>query len=190
MNLKDILDLLTAVGTCAAVIVALYVSLAASRASSRLASVRAGLVAARHLQELETLENRARSLTNGLSTLEQNFRTRPTLDVMIDERWLRSLDAINADLLIELAPIPRHAAGRLGRAVGAFAYVANQIAMVQKNNMWPVWDADTRERMVVRWLDLCASHITPLQLAIEQCIKAAEEQAPDFTAEEVGNEPG
>jgi hypothetical protein len=178
------LDALAVVGTWGAVYVALRLSRAATKKTEQDAEARAGLVAARHLAHLQNLHSGARTLSAALIAYRESMATSPALRIPLPSSWLENLRAVDLDVLAQLLPLPNYCASRIGKAIGELIAIIGQMEAMQ--GTWRSQNAPLRAAWLDKWSARAGSTAVNLQIAIEECAKAAKTHAPDFSATELG----
>ena len=183
-KLKYGLDTLAVIGTWGAVVVALVLSRSASRKSAREAEARAGLVAARHLAHLQNLYSGARTLGTALRVSRESMSNSPALHIPLPTSWLENMNDMDLEVLAQLLPLPNHCASRIGKAIGELVAIIGQ--MTAQQGVWRSQNQPLRAAWLDKWSARAETTAMNLQIAIEECAKAAKTHAPDFTAAELG----
>ncbi|WP_418131524.1 hypothetical protein [Variovorax sp. 278MFTsu5.1] len=178
------LDTLAVVGTWGAIVVALHLSRAATKKAAREAEARAGLVAARHLAHLQSLYSGMKTLGTATRTFREGMSTSPELPIPLSKSWLENTRSIDLDVLSQLLPLPNYCASRIGKAMGDLIAIVEE--MKGQQEVWRGMNAPMRAAWLDKWSARADTTAVTLQIAIEECAKAAKTHAPDFTATELG----
>lgn len=176
-------EALSAIGTLAAVAVALWFSVQSMRATGRVEKDRAQLVAARMLSPISALERKASSLFgwfcfNDGEAADQQVKT------LLD---LKELDvmakAISVEDLYPLLHLESHAAKRAARALGLIQTFSGEAIAMLAHRSWA--NVALREPYFKRWRAMLSEIKDHLAVAVSACEAAASTGAPRPTAEEI-----
>ncbi|WP_438301356.1 hypothetical protein [Pseudomonas sp. NMS19W] len=176
-------DMWSAIGTLAAVAVALGVSGHAAYVSRRADKDRAELVAARMLSPITALEQKASYLFAWFCFNDEE----PADGHMNALRGIQELDvmanAISIDDLYPLLLLKSHAAKRSARALGLIqSFSADAVATISHHS-WS--DSGRRKVHYERWVVMLSEIKDHLAIAALACESAASTGAPRPTAEEI-----
>ncbi|MDD2056568.1 hypothetical protein N5D52_25035 [Pseudomonas sp. GD03860] len=171
-------DALSAIGTMAAVIVALWVSVQSIFANRSLNRDRAQLAAARMLSPLLALDRKA-----GFIGLRFGFRHLDEHDV--DQSALKALEelqgickSISIDDLYPLLPLPRHAAKRSAKALGLAEVFFDDAHSMLTHPYWAELDAEQRNLHYDRWMKMLSEIHDHLSVAVFEAESASSTGAP------------
>ena len=176
-------DMLSAVGTLAAVVVALGVSGHAAYVNRRADKDRSELVAARMLSPITELERKASYLFAWFCFDDAE----PAEGYMNILMAMQELDlmarAISIDDLYPLLHLKSHAAKRTARALGLIqSFSADASAMIS-HHTWS--DVSRHKTHYKRWVVMLSEIKDHLAIAVLACKAAASIGAPRPTAEEI-----
>ncbi|QLJ16228.1 hypothetical protein H0H12_10020 [Pseudomonas putida] len=171
-------DALSAIGTLAAVIVALGVALHPIFANRSLSRDRAQLAAARMLSPLSTLDRK-------IAFIGLRFGFRNIYEHEVDQTLLRALQelenickSISIDDLYPLLQLPRHAAKRSAKALGLAEVFFEDAYSMLNHEYWI--DLDDRDRGLhyERWTKIISEVLDHLSVALHEVELAALTGAP------------
>ncbi len=176
-------DMLSALGTLAAVAVALAVSGHTSWVIRRADKDRSELVAARMLSPIMELERRASYLLSWFCFNDQEpddgyvniLRAIQELDVMAG--------AISIDDLYPLLQLKSHAAKRTARALGLIQSFSADAGAIILHHSWS--DVSRHKTQYKQWVAMLSEIKDHLSIALLACEAAASIGAPRPTAEEI-----
>lgn len=173
---------LSAVGTLAAVVVALWFSVQSVRLNGRSEKDRSELAAAKMLSPLMTLERKAAALYAHFSFEGEDFvdqHPNVLLEIQMLEVMARS---ISVEDLYPLLHLEGHAAKRSARALGLIQTFSDDAVAIL---LHPSWDPSRgRKIMHKRWAGMLAEVNDHLSIAVTVCAAAASTGAPRPMAEE------
>lgn len=182
-------DMLSAVGTLAAVVVALGVSLRSGWTSRRMEKDRSELAAAKMLSPLSALEKKASYLSVCIAfRKEGNPQVDPTvLACLID------LEELSKNVLIEdlypLLNLPKHAAKRASRSLGLLQTFLSEIHVVLASPSWIGLENHHKSFHYDRWMDMLSEIKDHLIVAVNVCEATASLGAPRPSPEEIHGFP-
>jgi len=183
-------DMWSAIGTVAAVFVALGISGQASWATRKAEKDRSELAAAKMLSPLSAIERKAAYLSVCFAFGESDF-AEPNTNVLAALDELEALSrAVSIEDLYPLLKLPRHAAKRSARALGLIQTFVNDVYALFTHKNWIKMDAHQRAIHYNRWLQTISEIKDHLTVAVSVCESAASTGAPRPSPEEMyGNPP-
>lgn len=189
MDWKTVLDNVTAFGTLGAVFVALYISGKASRKADAEAKARAGLVAARHLPDLESVQEGALILLRAIDEKGEFLTVNADFVAFnLPPEWEVTMQSISTDTLAQMLPLPNFAANRIARSIATLLAVHTELLTYHEQSRWDALGEKKRIEKMASWrADVEIAHGT-LDIAIRCCIKAAAAYTPLPTAKEFRGE--
>lgn len=178
-------DMLSAVGTLAAVVVALGVSLRSDWTTRRAENDRAQLAAAKMLSPISSLERKASFLYAWFAFSEvSTFNDYGNVKKALEELEALSKSVSNDDLY-PLLKLPNHAAKRASRALGLVQTFVADASATLNHQSWHDLDIDQKSIHHKRWLAMVSEIKDHLALAVGVCEKAASTGAPRPSAQEI-----
>lgn len=184
---KYVLDTFTAVGTCGAVVVALWLSRGTAKRAAADAEARAGLVAAHHLDHVRTIAALAKKLSVMLPASRPSWSRESELRVPIAPQERESLRSMDLNVLAQLLPLPNHCASRLGRSIGELSTLLEHIDATSR--FWNSVNEQFRGGWIDRWAAQASLTALNLETVLNECARAASTHAPSISAAELGLEP-
>ncbi|WP_223533086.1 hypothetical protein [Pseudomonas sp. BF-R-30] len=182
-------DMLSAIGTVAAVVVALGISGQSAWANRKAEKDRSELSAAKVLSPLSVLERKASYLFAWFAFSEDAHAESDTKVLKFLEELEVLSSAISIEDLYPLLKLPNHAAKRSARALGLIqAFVGDAHATISH----PSWiDVGLAHRTgeFKRWFGMLSEIKDHLILAVDVCESAASTGAPRPSPEEIYGEP-
>lgn len=188
-------DWFAAVGTISATVTAIYFGMRSMREGNRDRHIRAGLAAAKVAGLIEPAVNAL-----GHPVAEWVFRDL-VLPPQEKKTWQDGLFAFLAaqlkgpaftmtfELLEALIPLPGHAAHRIARAMGQLEAVAQELRTAEETNVWHTAELQRRDHMLGGWIAIVTDAQGFLQVAREECLRAADLMAPRPTGQEIYGGP-
>jgi hypothetical protein len=131
---KDFWDVITAVGTCAAAVVALWIGLRQSFQANRTEKSRAEVVAARIAPQLKVVIDEVRLLWMRLTNYDQNVLLGTGYTDLVKAHLSRTVWEISPETLASLAPISRHGAQQLARGLALVELVRSRFELRVSHN--------------------------------------------------------
>ena len=176
-------EALSAIGTLAAVAVALWFSVQSMRATGRVEKDRAQLVAARMLSPISALERKL-SYLFGWFCFNDGERVEQYVSTLFAIQELDAMaKAISVEDLYPLLHLESHAAKRAARALGLIqTFSADATAMLMHHSWANVAQRETHHKRWRAMLSEIKDHLAVAELA---CETAASTGAPRPTAEEM-----
>ncbi|WP_077045234.1 hypothetical protein [Pseudomonas sp. KK4] len=178
-------DMLSAIGTVAAVVVALGISGQAAWANRRAETDRSELAAAKMLGPLFALERKSASLTACFAFGETEFsNSEPYVLKLLEE-----LDALSKSVLINdlypLLKLPNHAAKRSALALGLIHTLVSDARSMLLNQHWVNMKNTEKAFQYKRWLSMTSEIYEHLIAAVRVFESAAAVGAPRPSQEEI-----
>ncbi|WP_119739657.1 hypothetical protein [Pseudomonas sp. Larv2_ips] len=182
-------DMLSAVGTLAAVVVALGVSFRAGHTSRQSENDRSELAAAKMLSPLAALERKVSYLSAVVG-----FRCAGTADPEpIFLKCLEDLEGLSYSIsmadLYTLLRLPNHSAKRASRALGLIQTLIADARPILKSQSWTVLDTSQSDHHYTRWSSMLDEIASLLIVAVRACEDAASTGAPIPSREEIQGVP-
>ncbi|VVN08704.1 hypothetical protein PS683_03728 [Pseudomonas fluorescens] len=176
-------DMLSAVGTLAAVVVALGVSGHTAWANRRTEKDRTELAAAKMLSPIISLEGKAGYLYAFFSFYEEESVPQHASALLAIQELEVMARAISIDDLYPLLHLKNHAAKRVARALGLIqTFSTDALATL----LHPSWGASrVRKVQYKRWAGMLSEINDHLAVAVSVCAEAASAGAPRPTPEEI-----
>lgn len=185
MVMKDVWEAASAIGTCAAVIVALVFSYRALADSRKIEKDRSDLAAARMLGPVNSLEEQVSLLYAWLIFNDDEYeKSDPHVLVLLGEIELAA-STITTDDLYQVLGLPGHAAKRLARSLGLIHIFSGQAKYRLTLPAWTKSEVMVKREAYKQWADLVSDIRDHLQIAIRQLKSAAETGAPRPTSDEI-----
>lgn len=179
-------EALSAIGTLAAVAVALWFSVQSMRASSRIETDRAQLVAAKMLSPISALERKVSYLFAWFAFNNENPPDQ-YLSVLLGIQELDVMaKAISIEDLYPLLHLDNHAAKRAARALGLIQTFTSDANAMLSHHSWSI--VEGREIHRKRWIVMLSEIQDHLIVAVKACDLAASTGAPRPTSEEIHGE--
>lgn len=171
-------DMLSAIGTVAAVVVALGISGQAAWANRRAEKDRSELSAAKMLGPLFALERKSAFLSMCFEFGESDFSE-------VDANILKALEELEAlskgvsiDDLYPLLKLPNHAAKRSALALGLIQTFASDARAMLAHQSWVDLEKSQKAIHYNRWLRMISEIKGDLIVAVRACESAAATGAP------------
>lgn len=185
MILRDVWEAASALGTCAAVIVALVFSCRAFADSRRIEKDRSDLAAARILGPVSSLEGQVALLYACLIFNDDKYENSdPQIAALLGEIESAASTITNDDLYQVLC-LPNHAAKRLARALGLIHIFSGQTKYSLSQPRWIRSEVTVKREAYERWAaSVCNIH-DHLQIATRQLKSSADTGAPLPSSEEI-----
>jgi hypothetical protein len=181
---KGFWEILSAIGTCAAVVVALVFSLAAYRTTQRLASEKAALVAAEVVATLDAVLNHIMHIEGHLVFYDDE--TDAVHDFLRDNKFITNRPlSIGAEVLVGLIPLPNRCAHRIAFGLSQISTLHAEIVDTLTPTRWINLRPASRISLVSEWADRLGDAKGYIRLAREDCAQAAELSAPPPTVQEL-----
>jgi len=188
MNAGDWINVANAFGTSAAAVIALWLGLHAHSRTSADEIARARLFAARVSARLGSTAEKLRLHTalSGFADVEVS-EEQGVMDQLQGIAALVRTDLYFPDdaALIALTPLPNRCAHRIARAADYVDRVRAQVPTLPLRLMSFGGDADSKRKMLQRWVADLDAAASLLSAAIAECIAAADLGAPMPSAEEI-----
>lgn len=185
MELKDVWEAASALGTCAAVIVALVFSYRALADSRRIEKDRSDLAAARLLGPVSSLEEQVSLLYACLVFNDDDYEnSSPQISGLLGEIE-SAASTITTDDLYQVLCLRNHAAKRLARALGLIHIFTGQTKYRLNQPRWNESVVSVKREAYKRWAESVADIRDHLQIATRQLKSAADTGAPLPSAEEI-----
>lgn len=178
-------DMLSAIGTLAAVAVALGVSGHAAWKSRCVEKDKSELAAAKMLSPLSTLESMASYLAAviGFRNIETSEPDPILLRGLIDLEELSK--SISIDDLYALLNLPNHSAKRASRSLGLIQTLTTYARPVLIGERWASYRVDQRDHYYKEWSDRLSEISDLLLVAKKACEDAAAAGAPHPSRAEI-----
>jgi hypothetical protein len=181
--IKGFWEIVSAVGTWAAVVVALVFSVAGYLTAQRHASEKTGLVAAEVVATLEAALRHIDHIEGHLVFYEDS--TDGTDNFLVGNPFLTSRPlSITAEVLVGLIHLPNRCAHRTAFGLSRINILHAEIASALASKSWGSWKPASRISLVSEWWDRLGDARDYIRLAQEDCVRAAELAAPAPTAQE------
>ncbi|BBH46941.1 hypothetical protein [Pseudomonas sp. KU43P] len=175
----------SAIGTCAAVVVALGFSYRAVVDSRKIEKDRADLAAARMHGPVSFLETQVSLLHAWLIFNDDDYESSdPQLFALVDEIDSAALKITNEDLY-QVLGLPGHAAKRLARALGLIHIFAAEVKYRLTQVSWNDNEARIKRQSYKKWSDSASEIKDHLQIAVRRFESAAASGAPRPSTEEI-----
>lgn len=185
MVLKDVWEAASALGTCAAVIVALVFSYRALADSRRIEKDRSDLAAARLLGPVSSLEEQVSLLYACLVFNDDDYENSgPQISILLGEIE-SAASTITTDDLYQVLCLPNHAAKRLARALGLIHIFSGQTKYRLSQPRWTRYEVSAKREAYKRWAESVGDIRDHLQIATRQLQSAADTGAPLPSSEEI-----
>lgn len=181
MGKAEWIGLLSAVGTCAAVFVALYLSSAQSRKAEEKEITIARIHAAGLTPSLDEMVRVIRNLEAILDFSEDGDELKTMGDCV--EILTEQLDLPSYSSIEKLAPLPNQTAARIARTIGTLLILKREVSSeaVRADRMTPLY----LKRTLERWHRDIGVVSRLMVLPLSECLKATELGAPKPTYEEL-----
>lgn len=176
-------EMLSAIGTLAAVVVALWVSGHAAYLTHRADKDRSELVAARMLSPLKELDGKASYIRASLASQPTDQVRDDTATLMAIKELSSLAQSISVEDLYPLLDLKSHAAKRAAMALGLIQSFSNHAIALLMHSSWS--DVATRDIHIRRWIALLSEIVDHLAVAVAACQAAALTGAPRPTIEEI-----
>jgi len=176
-------DMWSAIGTLAAVAVALGVSGHAAWTTRRADNDRAQLAAAKMLSPLSDLERRTSYLFAWFAFGEGEQSYEKAVKAM--EELVSASKAISIDDLYPLLKLPKHAAKRSARALGLVQTFVNDATATINHPRWAGMATADKLAHCSRWFVMLSDIKDLLTVAVSVCETAASTGAPRPSSEEI-----
>lgn len=185
MELKDVWEAASALGTCAAVIVALVFSYRALADSRRIEKDRSDLAAARLLGPVSSLEEQVSLLYACLVFNDDDYEnSAPQISELLGEIE-SAASTITTDDLYQVLGLPGHAAKRLARALGLIHIFCRQTKYRLSQARWSESALTVKREAYKRWAGSVSDIRDHLQIATRQLDSVAATGAPRPSSEEM-----
>lgn len=174
---------LSAVGTIAAVAVALWISVKSDRSNGRAEKDRSELAAAKMLSPIITLEEKVAYIF-AFFCFDDEESANQHMRILLAIQELEVLGkAISIDDLYPLLHLKHHAAKRAARALGLIQTFSADAVSTLMHASWgsPRW----RKEHYKRWAEMLSEIKDHLSVAVSTCAEAASTGAPRPTPEEI-----
>lgn len=182
-------DMLSAIGTVAAVVVALGISGQAAWANRKTEKDRSELAAAKMLSPLSALERKAAYLSVCFAFGESDF-AEPSANVLTALDELEALyKAISVDDLYPLLKLPSHAAKRSAKALGLVQSFVSDTRSMLAHSSWGDLNSSHKAFHYKRWWGMLSEVQDHLTVAVAVCKSAASTGAPRPSPEEMYGGP-
>ena len=182
-------EMWSAIGTVAAVFVALGISGQAAWANRRTEKDRSELAAAKMLSPLSALERKAAYLSVCFAFGESDF-AEPGTNVLTAMEEIEALSkTISAEDLYPLLKLPRHAAKRSAKALGLIQTSVSDIRAILAHPTWSDLKSSHKAMHYKRWWGMISEIQEHLAMAVAVCEAAAETGAPRPSPEEMYGGP-
>ena len=178
-------DAFSAIGTVAAVVVALILALQAEFYSRGNEKRKAGLVAARLLESVRLVGEEVRHKMAAFAFYEDE-QEGSNDNFACDMLTLRALaDVLDIDTIEALSPLPGNCANRLAMAVGIIDALGREIEYVKSKKPWSKWSAEWRKNYVERWMSMSSRASDYFLAVIRELESSAGSIAPIPSGEEL-----
>ncbi|PCR94877.1 hypothetical protein CP336_18710 [Pseudomonas fluorescens] len=182
-------DMLSAVGTLAAVVVALGVSLRSGWTSRRMEKDRSELAAAKMLSPLSALEKKASYLSAIIAFRDEGSTTSDTLILKCLDDLEDLAKSISMEDLYPLLHLPKHAAKRASRSLGLIQPLVSEARSILTYHSWADFDKRQKTAHYDRWMSMLSEIKDLLIIAVSACEIAASSGAPRPSREEIHGDP-
>lgn len=183
--MKDLWEAASAIGTCAAVVVALVFSCRALVDGRKIEKDRADLAAARMLGPVTGLEDKVSLLYAWLIFNDDDYKqSDPQLFALIDEIEVAASKITTQDLY-QVLGLPGHAAKRLARALGLVHIFASGAKYRLTQSSWAENEPKIKRASYKAWSDSASEIRDHLQIALRQFESAASTGAPRPSVQEI-----
>lgn len=183
--LKDVWEAASALGTCAAVIVALVFSYRALADSRRIEKDRSDLAAARILGPVSSLEQQVSLLYAWLVFNDDDYEKSDVHLMAVLGEIESAASTITTDDLYQVLGLPGHAAKRLARALGLIHIFSGQAKYRLSQLRWTQSEVTVKRESYKQWADSVSDIRDHLQIATRQLESAADTGAPRPSSEEI-----
>lgn len=171
-------EALSAIGTLAAVGVALWFSVQSVRANGKAEVDRAQLAAAKMLSPLSALERKAAYLSVCFAFGESDF-AEPGANVLTAMEEIEALSkTITTEDLYPLLKLPRHAAKRSAKALGLIQSAVSDFRALLNHPTWSDLKSSHKAVHYKRWWGMISEIQEHLAMAVAVCEAAAATGAP------------
>lgn len=192
INVGGVINAVSALGTCAAVVVALWLAQRASRREHADALARANLHAARIADRLRrTCEAIASSPCASPFRNETVGPAEQAMEALAEYFSFSKISFFQPDTetLVALVPLPNHCAHRIGRAFDLLSAVQQEIEELFDRPDVLRLPAEDKEKRMTAWFLTISSCVDLLRVAAEECEKACDVGAPFPTGQELFGDP-
>jgi len=176
-------DMLSAIGTMTAVIVALGVSGHASWSARRVEKDRSELAAAKMLSPISALESKVTELYGWFVFEDEEFNGDYTKIFLQIQELDVAAKAISVEDLYPLLHLKNHTAKRAAMALGLIHSFAADVTGRFMHHSWS--KVTQRQPYHERWADMLLEIKDHLQIALSACTEAAATGAPRPTPQEI-----
>lgn len=182
-------EMWSALGTVAAVVVALGISAHAALATRKTDKDRSELAAARMLSPLSALERKASYLSTCIAFREScTGELDPIILLCLDD-----LDELSKNISIEdlypLLRLPKHAAKRASRSLGLIQTFLSEARAILTHEFWGGLEERQKTLHYTRWMGMLSDITDLLIVAVQACEAAASIGAPRPTPGEIHGGP-
>lgn len=174
---------MSAVGTLAAVLVALWFSVQSVKSNLRAEKDRSELAAAKMLSPITALESKVSYLFGFFCFDDEETSSQHMSALMVIQELEVMAKAISIDDLYPLLHLKGHAAKRSARALGLIqTFTTDAITTL----LHPTWSSSrVRKVQYKRWIGMLSEIKDHLSIAVSACAAAASTGAPRPTREEI-----
>lgn len=182
-------DMLSAVGTLAAVVVALGVSLRSGWTSRRMEKDRSELAAAKMLSPLSAIGKKASHLSAIIAFRDQGATTSETRILEHLNELENLAKSISIEDLYPLLHLPKHAAKRASRSLGLIQPLVSEARSILTYHAWDDFSKSQKTAHYDRWMNMLSEISDLLIIAVGVCETAASTGAPLPSREEIYGGP-